>query len=604
MKNVKKIFGLLLTIMVSIVGLNTSNAVESDATISFYNRKLSFTPYYDFGTTYKEVTTSQGKKIAYCFNKKLNAPPTGTTLSKTNDSLLPNEVKTSQYIYILDNGYGGNWNANVIGSGDYNVDQKYYITQLALWIAQGSADANTVKGLGTLGNAAYNLYNAAVKNASTIAYKPEVSFTGTPNMHLVGSNYVSDEITVNIKVATKGNIALVDTPVGSKFIINGKEASNTAEVTNGTKIKVLVPANAVTKSTTIKVVGYSTATWKRIQVYKYNGNDSYQNIGLIYPEKHTATAELKAPITATGELIIEKVEMVDNKPVKLNGVTLALISPDGKEIARWNTSDENPKTIKNLQIGATYTISEITAPEGYKKITNKTVTVDSATAKKVTIENSKVTKVKISKQDITTKEELPGAKLVVKDEQGNVIDEWVSTTEPHYITKELKAGKYTVSETAAPEGYALTTETATFTIDSNGNVSGDVVMYNAPKKGVIISKQDATNGKELPGATLVLKDADGNIIDKWVSTKTPHYIKDLPEGHYILIETIPPKGFELSEEVKEFDIKYDGKDTPKIVMLNDRIPKTGDMNVTFVIAGLISALAVGTFSFIKIAKKA
>ena len=35
------------------------------------------------------------------------------------------------------------------------------------------------------------------------------------------------------------------------------------------------------------------------------------------------------------------------------------------------------------------------------------------------------TKVQISKQDITTGEELPGAKLQVIDEDGNVVEEWV-----------------------------------------------------------------------------------------------------------------------------------------------------------------------------------
>ena len=39
------------------------------------------------------------------------------------------------------------------------------------------------------------------------------------------------------------------------------------------------------------------------------------------------------------------------------------------------------------------------------------------------------TKVQISKQDITTGEELPGAKLQVIDRDGNVVEEWVSSSE-------------------------------------------------------------------------------------------------------------------------------------------------------------------------------
>ena len=90
--------------------------------------------------------------------------------------------------------------------------------------------------------------------------------------------------------------------------------------------------------------------------------------------------------------------------------------------------------------------------------------------------NVETTIVSISKQDITTKKELPGATLVLKDSKGNVIETWVSTDEPHIIYN-LPVGKYTLSETKAPEGYELSTETITFEITENG-VKKSVIMYN------------------------------------------------------------------------------------------------------------------------------
>ena len=72
------------------------------------------------------------------------------------------------------------------------------------------------------------------------------------------------------------------------------------------------------------------------------------------------------------------------------------------------------------------------------------------------------------------------------------------------------------------------------------------------------SKQDATTGKELPGATLQIldkdkkeiKDKDGNVLYKWVSTDKPYIIEGLPAGIYYLQETIQPKGYELSKELQ------------------------------------------------------
>ena len=86
------------------------------------------------------------------------------------------------------------------------------------------------------------------------------------------------------------------------------------------------------------------------------------------------------------------------------------------------------------------------------------------------------TVVSISKQDITTKKELPGATLVLKNENGDIVETWVSTEEEHVIYN-LPLGKYTLIETKAPEGYSLSTEEVTFEINELG-VNKKVVMYN------------------------------------------------------------------------------------------------------------------------------
>ncbi|MCD7955842.1 MAG: VaFE repeat-containing surface-anchored protein [Lachnospiraceae bacterium] len=83
----------------------------------------------------------------------------------------------------------------------------------------------------------------------------------------------------------------------------------------------------------------------------------------------------------------------------------------------------------------------------------------------------------ISKQDVTTGEELPGATLIVKDEGGNEIEQWVSTDEPH--TFRLPTGTYTLTEITAPDGYEVA-ETITFEI-KDGEALTSVVMYDSPE---------------------------------------------------------------------------------------------------------------------------
>lgn len=596
----KRFFSKLFTILVAFGILTSVNAV--DDSIKFHNSKMSgVSMIYNAGTTYKEVTTSEGVKIGYCFNKKKDAPPDGSNLIKTDNSILPNEEKTNQYIYILDNGYGGSWNTSVIGSDNYSNHQKYYITQVALWMAQGELDPNTIKASGALGNAAYNLYSAAIKNSAVIAYEPKVSLNGNNSMTLKNGNYVSGDITVKIEGSKEAKIELINAPAGSNIIINGEVKGNSTTVSNGATLQVSVPADKVANAMTISLKANTTAIRKKIQIYKYQANDNYQNIGLIFKDTYTANADLKLNIAPKGELIVEK---VDENGTRLDNAILVLKDSKGNVISKWNTKDENPKTFKDLTIGETYTIYEETAPSEYKKAAEQKITINSAVARNVKVVNTKNIPIVFSKRDITNEEELAGATLVVKDSFGNVIDTWVSTKEPHYITKELTPGEYTLTETMAPEGYAISTSTVKFTVKLDGTVDGTVVMYNAPKKGVTISKQDATTSKELPGATLVLKDSEGKVIDKWVSTTEPHYINNLPEGVYTLIETNSPEGYGISDEVITFEVKYDGKEMAPVVMYNSKIPETADVNIKFVITGLVLTFALGIFSFTKLNKRA
>lgn len=93
------------------------------------------------------------------------------------------------------------------------------------------------------------------------------------------------------------------------------------------------------------------------------------------------------------------------------------------------------------------------------------------------------TKVKISKIDIASGQNLPGAKLEVKDANGNIVASWTTSDTDYYI-ENLAAGKYTLTETAAPDGYILSTEVVEFEVKADGTVIS-VTMYNAPEEQVV-----------------------------------------------------------------------------------------------------------------------
>lgn len=137
--------------------------------------------------------------------------------------------------------------------------------------------------------------------------------------------------------------------------------------------------------------------------------------------------------------------------------------------------NETRHMISGLEAGEEYVLKETKNPNGYATFKTETFTAEEGkdTSLSMTDED---TKIEISKQDITTKKELEGAKLKVTDKDGNVVDEWTSGKQPHMI-KNLTAGEtYTLTEVIAPKNYKVA-ESIQFTVKDTG-VAQKVIMYD------------------------------------------------------------------------------------------------------------------------------
>ena len=273
------------------------------------------------------------------------------------------------------------------------------------------------------------------------------------------------------------------------------------------------------------------------------------------------------------EIWVSKRDLTNDE--ELPGATLAIKDMDGNTVTTWVSTDE-PHRVTGLHFGESYTLTEIRAADGYALADNITFRLiqksdrdgnpleecevyylttknilfwklddwrllDDATV----IMRDDITKVQISKKDLTTNEELPGAELTLTDEKGNEIDRWISTDAPHYMEK-LPAGKYTLTEVTAPDGYAIA-ERMEFEVLPNGEVQTFEMFDDTIK--VKISKVDITTNEELPGAELVIKDKDGTEIDRWISTNEPHYVEKMPAGDYTLTEITAPSGYKVAESI-------------------------------------------------------
>ena len=149
-----------------------------------------------------------------------------------------------------------------------------------------------------------------------------------------------------------------------------------------------------------------------------------------------------------------------------------------------------------------------------------------------------------------------GAKLATSDPTNDSGFTWFDVDVPIRVETypdSGNSGRYRIAEVKAPAGYLLDNSP----IEVEFTYAGQEVAWQVVdgtntnlRTTVNISKQDVTNGKELPGAKLEIHEADGKLIEGWTSAKTPHTVRGLElDKEYTLIEKRAPEAYAEAENI-------------------------------------------------------
>ncbi|WP_428244953.1 SpaA isopeptide-forming pilin-related protein [Eubacterium sp. Marseille-QA0814] len=337
-------------------------------------------------------------------------------------------------------------------------------------------------------------------------------------------------------------------------------------------------------------------------------------IHLEYKDAKTAKIKAEAKkLNKSTEIKLSKVKLTDS--TELAGASLKVSDVNGNEIISWisGNADSIKITDKADELGyrnlratmvngnlvingllqnAVYEMTETRPADGFAtaesirfKLTEgnangevKTIAtvIGNDGSESVQPENKVVMKddtikVNFSKTKITGSKELPGCKLEITNENGNVIEKWTSGKKPHIVEGKLVAGKtYKFTETRPADGYA-TAESIKFTVSDTGEVQ-KVRMKDDTIK-VEILKTDKKNNKKLPDAEFTFK-LDGKKV---VTVKTDKNGVAKIDGKliagktYDVEETKAPEGYKT---VPAF--KYKVKDTGKVQKVKVSDERSGD----------------------------
>lgn len=316
---------------------------------------------------------------------------------------------------------------------------------------------------------------------------------------------------------------------------------------------------------------------------------------------------------ADGELLLKADELVTTVKTDKNGK--AAINTDLPIMSEGYNKAED-KT--GLNSGDYYFVEDKISNSYYIDKTPVDIHLEYKDAKTVKIKAetkklNKATEVNLSKVKLTDNTELAGASLKVIDDKGNEIISWVSgNADSIKITDKadelgyrnlratmvngnlvinglLQNAVYEMTETRPADGFA-TAESIRFKL-TEGNANGEattvvtvigndgnesvqpenkVIMKDDTTK-VSFSKTAITGSRELPGCDLKIIDENGNVIEKWTSTKKPHVIdgKLVAGKTYKFTETRPKDGYATAKSIK-FTVSDTGE-IQKVRMKDDTI---------------------------------
>ena len=397
------------------------------------------------------------------------------------------------------------------------------------------------------------------------------SWVSTEKTHKIEGLVVGKEYTLKEETAPNGFVVATEI----KF-----KVENTAEIQKVTMIdKVVTMTKQDIGGNEIEgaelqvidednnVVDEWTSTKEPHRINNLVEGKTYTLIEQYAPDGFVISNEITFTVTTDKETqevkMIDKVVEISKQDIagnELEGATLVVTSTKTKNIVDKWVSGKEPHKVNGLIENEEYILHEEIVVDGYVKATDVkfTVTSDKETQKVIMIDKI----LEVVKTDLVTGEEIEGAELKVIDEDGNVIDEWTSTKEPHKVVGLEENKKYKLVEITAPYGYEITEEIE-FTV-SEDKETQRVEMKDMPiLQNVKLVKVDSNTKETIKDKFTfgIYEDAECTKLIKEVKSDKENgtvLFEDLRYGTYYIKEIAAPKGYVLSDKVIKVEMNDKG----------------------------------------------
>lgn len=314
-----------------------------------------------------------------------------------------------------------------------------------------------------------------------------------------GYQKLTNAVSVNVIGKQVQKVAVTNYKNKRGILTVVKRDSKTGEVVKGAKLQLLGPEGNIilTWTTNEYAKKFSNLKYGKYTVVELEAPNGYDKADKKYTVDINSEKEVivnflnnKTPEVKETKLIVYKRDLSSNDV--LAGAEMKLVDSNYKEVASWTTANA-PKEFLNIKPGIYY-LSEVKAPNGYELNTVKElIKVEEGKETVVNFYNNKKEdkkeapkgSVSIGKYDAETNSYLVGAHIIVRNEKGDVVADFVSDGNERTIDN-LEPGFYTVEEVSAPAGYERYLDKLDFSVNAD-SLMHEIKLYNTKQIEVPIT---------------------------------------------------------------------------------------------------------------------
>ena len=256
---------------------------------------------------------------------------------------------------------------------------------------------------------------------------------------------------------------------------------------------------------------------------------------------------------------------------ELYGATFKIEGVNVTYLNELTTDRDGEITLSNLNPGV-YSVSEISAPEGYVK--NDEVKVFEATEDgniQLVFKNYRKPSLKITKVDSDNGDTLYGAAFRIA-KVGDSTRYYDRVTDRNGVIEidGLDVGIYTVQEISAPEGYQL--NDTLYHVELFEGKDSTLTVENTIKPSLTIIKLDSKTNEPLSDAVFEVY-RDARLVGTYTTNINGEInLRDLKTGTYRVKEVAVDNEHIVNSTPQQIEIDENSGDTAMLVFLNDQKP--------------------------------